>query len=275
MSQLPFESFEEAEKFFGVKIPRRFVNTLLAIDAYSRQAGLDTPEVLFDVFGILRIEGREARYQQTPIELFPFGSTGSDGIHYGFIIHTVDEQDYPSGALCPMDSDGVVLIGNDTQTLFQNLLSDEDSASDHLHLLKDLSLDPNKMDRDRYDQSGNAFKIAYKPKLGWKLIETSDGAGIFAQEYYFERSHVSNYDLSNRGKTMEQYEQLAFDSFNNGLFASQLFYLKELYWHEWTNPILAKKYLQEMLQAYEKLNRAHLYDVTKWTIDTFDKRFIF
>ncbi len=271
---LPFETYNEAVKYFGIKIPKPFFHFLSTVDAYCREAGTDTPDTLFDVFGLLRIEGNEARYQQTPIELFPFASTGGDGIHYGFVIHTMDEDDYPSGEICPMDDDGVVIIGIDTHSLFQNLLCDEESIRNHLPLLKELGLDPTIIDRGRYDKSGMPLRIRYPSKPGWKFVDTSDGAGVFAPEKYFDSSHTTKYDHLNRDKAIAQYEQLAFDMSTEGLYASQLFYLKELYWKEWTNYELAKNCLEEMLKAYEKLDREHLCNTTKWTIDTFDKRFI-
>jgi hypothetical protein len=273
MTNLPFQTYDEAKDHFGIAIPKIFYDTLIRIDRFCRLNSHDTLDTLFDVFGILRIEGKEARYQQTPIEFFPFGSIGSDGIHYGFVVHTLGEEDYPSGELCPMDSDGVVVIGNNSTELFQNLLQDKTSIDNFLPLLRDLKLEPVLANRNRYDESDNALRVKVKPKENWKYLQTSDGVGVFAEEHYFDIHHGDQYNFLNRNKAIEKYEKLAIDMEKRKLYASQLYYLKELYWNEWTNYELAKKYLSGMLICYQNLNRQHLYHMAKWTIETFDKRY--
>jgi len=273
MTNLPFETYHEAKEFFGIQIPKKFFNILITIDTYSQTNGYDTLEILFDIFGILRIEGKEARYQQTPIELFPFGSTGSDGTHYGFIVHTLDEEDSPSGEICPMDSDGVIMIGNTSHELFQNLLTDPISIEKYSELLTELKLESVISKNSRYDEEGNGVRIKVSPKIGWRFIDTTDGVGLFAEEKYFDTSHELFINDRNRIKTVERFEGLAREMSEKGFYASQLFYLKELYWNEWTNYELAKKYLEQMLLPYKKLNRQHLYDTAKNILDTFDSRF--
>lgn len=273
MTALQFKTYDESTKYFGIKLPRRFVDNILIVDDFCQAHQLDTLDILFDTFGLLRIEGKEARYQQTPIELFPFGSIGSDGIHYGFIVHTVDEDDYPAGEICPMDDDGVVLISNTTPDLFQNLLCDTKILDKYPVLYKQLSLTNNIVDRERYYLNGNTLRLSVKPKKDWIFMNTRDGAGVFAQNKYFNNHHQTKYDTLNRVKGIEEYQNLANEMKRLGLYASQLYYLKELYWYEWTNSVLAKELLNQMLKPYEKLNRQHLYDTTKWIIETFDKRF--
>ena len=77
------------EKNFGFPLPEVFLETLYKIDSYCSSYGVNSSDVLIDFFGIVQIEGYDARYQQTPIELFPFGRTGSDGVHYGLVAHTI------------------------------------------------------------------------------------------------------------------------------------------------------------------------------------------
>ncbi len=166
MTHLQFRTYDEATEYFGIKLPRQFVDNILIIDTCCLANQLDTLDTLFDTFGLLRIEGKEARYQQTPIELFPFGSIGSDGIHYGFIIHTVDKDDYPAGEICPMDDDGVVLISNTTADLFQNLLCDHSFLDSYPNLYKDLNLTNNIVDRERYDLRGNTLRVSVRRKIG-------------------------------------------------------------------------------------------------------------
>lgn len=273
MASFPFDSYDEAKAFFGVPVPRSFFDHLTTIGTFCKANGLDTPDTLFDLFGLLRIENKSARYQQTPIELFPFASTGSDGIHYGFVIHTTDEDDYPSAEMCPMDSEGVMMIGNDTHNLFQNLLTDEETIDAYLPLLKKLGLDPVAGENNRYDEDGNGLKISVKDRTGWKFLSTGDGTGVFAKEAFFDTDHERNYDLTNRKKTIEKFESLADEMRRKGLYASQLYYLKELYWNEWVDYELARKYLKQMLVPYEKLDRQHLYETARWSLDTFNERF--
>lgn len=273
MTTLPFKTYNEAKEFFGIGIPKKFYNNLIAIDTFSQTNGYDTLDTLFDIFGILRIEGKEARYQQTPIELFPFGSSGCDGTHYGFVIHTPDEEDNPSGEICPMDSDGVIMIGNTSHELFQNLLTGPIAIEKYSELLIKLQLEPVMSKNNRYDANGNGVRIKVNPKIGWRFIETTDGVGVFAEEKYFDTSHELFTNDINRTKMVEKFEKLAEEMRYKGLHASQLFYLKELYWNEWTNYELAKKYLEQMLLPYKELGRQHLYNTVKETLDTFDNRF--
>lgn len=273
MTNLPFETYQEAKDFFGVPIPIKFYNNLITIDTFSQTRGYDILDILFDILGFELIEGKEARYQQTPIELFPFGNTGSDGTHYGFVIHTLDEEDYPSGEICPMDSDGVNMIGNNSHELFQNLLTAPISIEKYSELLVELELKPVISKNNRYDENGNGIRIKVNPKTGWRFVDTTDGVGVFAEEKYFDTSHKLFINDINRTKRVERFETLAKEMGDKGFYASQLFYLKELYWNEWTNYELAKTYLKQMLLPYEKLQRQHLYSTTKNIIDTFDNRF--
>lgn len=268
MARLPFKTYDEATEYFGIKLPKLFIGNLLIIDNFCQANQLNTLDALFEIFGLLRIEGKEARYQQTPIELFPFGSTGGDGIHYGFIMHTIDEDDYPAGEICPMDDDGTVLISNATTDLFQNLLYDNTILRDYPTQYNQLNLVKNNIDKSRYDQEGNALKISVKPREGWKFINTKDSAGVFAEDKYFNKYHRTDYDTLNRNKKIEVHQNLANEMKGLGFHASQLYYLKQLYWYEWTNSVIAKDLLTQMLEPYEKLNRQHLYEMTKWVIES-------
>jgi hypothetical protein len=245
----------------------------MTIDTYCKNNNYHTLDILYDLFGFEIIEEIEARYQQTPIELYPFGKTGVAGTHFGFVIHTKDNEDYPIGELCPMDSDGVILIGNNSQALFQNLLTDPNLIEIHAELLKALKLEPIISKQNRYDSNGNGLKIEVHTKSEWRFVDTSDGVGVFAEEKYFDTSHELFKKDINRAKRVECFEELAEEMRYKGFYASQLFYLKELYWNEWTNYELAKKYLHQMLLPYEKLGREHLYETAKGILDSFDIRY--
>lgn len=273
MTSLPFQTYTDAIEYFGVQIPKLFFNNLITVETYCNRNGYHPLDILDNLFGFEIIEANEARYQQTPIELYPFGKTGVAGTHFGFVIHTQDNEDYPSGELCPMDSDGVILIGNTSHALFQNLLTDPILIDKHSQLLKALELEPIISKEKRYDVNGNGLKITVQPKNGWRFVNTSDGVGVFAEEKYFDTSHELFINDTNRTKRVDFFEELAEEMRSKGFYGSQLFYLKELYWNEWTNYDLAKKYLNQMLLPYEQLGRQHLYTTAKDILDSFDIRY--
>lgn len=272
MNSLPFQTYSDATKYFRVQIPELFFNNLITVEAYSNRNGYHPLDILDELFGFEIIEADEARYQQTPIELYPFGRTGVAGTHFGFVIHTQDNEDYPSGELCPMDSDGVILIGNTSHALFQNLLTDPILIDKHSQLLKALELEPIISKHKRYEANGNGLRITVQPKKGWRFVYTSDGVGVFAEEKYFDTSHELFINDINSAKRVEYFEESAEEMRRKGFYGSQLFYLKELYWNEWTNYDLAKKYLNQMLLPYEQLGRQHLFDTAKEILESFDVR---
>jgi len=65
MTSLPFKTYHKAKEFFGVPVPKKFFNNLITIDAFSQICGYNTLNTLCDVFGVMRIEEKEASYQQT------------------------------------------------------------------------------------------------------------------------------------------------------------------------------------------------------------------
>lgn len=271
MHTLPFNNAEEAKAYFGVNMPPLFLKQLSVIDQYCYTNQLDTADVLYDNFGMLRIEGDEARYRQTPIEFFPFSSIGCDGIHYGYIIHVEGEEDYPSGEICPMDDSGVILIGHNTEQLFQNLLTEDASFLTNEPLLRELQLAPMIIERQLYDKDENPVRININPKPGWRFIQTSDGAGVYAPEHLFDSYHQQNPPRPHR--FTDEYRELANEMETKGLYASQLYYLKELFWAGWTNHELAKTLLAEMITVYEKLKRKHLSQMAKMVLVNFDRKY--
>ena len=139
--------------------------------------------------------------------------------------------------------------------------------------MKALKLEPVISKQRRYDANGNGLKIQVHPKNDWRFVNTSDGVGVYAEEKYFDSSHELFINDINRTKRLECFEEKAEEMRHKGFYASQLFYLKELYWNEWTNYELAKNYLNQMLLPYEKLGRQHLFDTAKGILDSFDIRY--
>src|SRR5687768_11002071 len=97
MDLFPFQTYPEAVKHFGFAVPATFYETLKTIEKYCNDNGYDTMDVLSNLVEIVQLTGDEMPYQQTPIELFPFASTGWDGIHYGFLVHIEGQNEYPTG----------------------------------------------------------------------------------------------------------------------------------------------------------------------------------
>lgn len=70
----------------GFNVPARFADYVAQLFEFAD----GHPERCLEAFDAtlgLFPEGRRARYQGTPPELFPVGSTGCDGDHYGFLLH--------------------------------------------------------------------------------------------------------------------------------------------------------------------------------------------
>ena len=109
----------------GFTVPTAFVTCMRVLYELAERDGLEVSGLFYEVFG-LELAGEEARYQQTPPELFPFARLGVDGVHYGYVIHApeLSPEGYPVGEMCPMDFDeGVFLVGNTTLEALENLAS--------------------------------------------------------------------------------------------------------------------------------------------------------
>jgi hypothetical protein len=78
------------------------------------------------------LAGEEARYPSTPPEMFPIAAMGVDGVHYGYVIHApeLSAADYPLGHLCPMDAEGVSLLGMNTLEAIETEVSWHGSFGD-------------------------------------------------------------------------------------------------------------------------------------------------
>jgi hypothetical protein len=265
MDVIPFKTYQEAVAHFDFQIPVSFFENLKTVEKYCLDRDFSTLEVLFELFGMLRIEGDEARYQQTPVELFPFSSTGSDGIHMGFVVHFDGRNDYPSAMLEPMDTEGIQFIGANTRDSLQNLLTtEEEIIEQHADLIEALNLQPGSPKEE--------VNIWVPDHAEFMHLQTEDGVGVLAETKFFHNPDELN-ELSYYNSSFDEYMELANKMNQQGYYASQLYFLKQVYWNEWTNYAVAKELLQQMLTPYEKLNRRHLYEKTTKIIETFDKRF--
>jgi hypothetical protein len=263
---MKIEDFKNNEKvihFFGINPPKSFVSFL---QKSFENLEIDEDE-FFNLFNIAWLGGYDLRYPGTPPELFPFAGNGGDGEHYGFVIHLENDIEYMAGSYCPMDYNGVFLLGHNTIETFETLLYIE---SENLTKYRNNLIDLGLKIENTYQM--RTIRPIPKAKDGWKWHETSDGVGIFAPEKYFHTHHVT-YE---RAKTFyadvsDCFWNLSQEHKQREQWATSLYYLKEILWKEWYDEIKAIKILSEMKQLYEKLDRKHLYDVATQIIRDFEK----
>lgn len=265
---------KNAAGYFDFEVPDTFLHFLRKASAFAAQHEFDAEDMLFDLFELLRLEGYPARYPQTPPEFFPFGSNGSDGEQFGFVVHVEGEAEYPTGFMCPMDSEGVLFLGRNTAETLQALLTGEQECPDHYKpFLRELGLH-GAGGGLRYESLRTGKRPVPEPKEGWKWLETSDGAGVFAPEHLFRESHLSTADARKFTRNFKEYFwELAEENHAGGHFGSALYYLKELFWEEWTVDSAALEVLTFMRPLYEKLERPHLHSVTSRMITGFERNF--
>ncbi|GAB3832360.1 hypothetical protein [Hymenobacter jeollabukensis] len=260
---------QNARSYFGAEMPAQFLAGVYQLQAAASTYGTTLEDIAWDLFGVVELGGYSLRYSQTPPELFPFARTGGDGIHYGFVMHEEGHPSYPAAEICPMDSDGAILLAHNPQELWQNLLEeDADVRARYAGLLQTLGLEAIATQKQRWRYFEAKFRAQPAARAGWHWQPTSDGVGVFAPDQYFRTRHRS-YNPSAADEAAD-FQQLADDCRNEALYGSQLYYLKEAFWHTWaTSHERAVELLQAMLLPYEQLGRAHLHAVTQRLIQDF------
>lgn len=262
---------EKAAAHFGIPMPADFLRFLDKAIAFSNQIGLPLAVLLDELFGLVRLDGYAARYQQTPPEFFPFGTNGMDGEHFGYIIHLDKELDYPAGFLGPMDFAGVSFLGEHTTEMLQTLLTREPEYLEKYQGLITVLGWTSTAGKPDYRQ----YQLQHKPpvpqpKDHWKWLETSDGVGVFAPDHLFQSSHVLMHTAKDLVTSpVDYFFELAAENLKSNHWGSALYYLKEIYWEEWTNAQTAITVLTNMQKIYEYLDRAHLHHVTGQMIRDF------
>lgn len=137
------------------------------------------------------VEDGVDRYATTPPELFPFGWSGVDGTHYGFVAHAPEELGAVAGIgeLCPFDRRGVLCIGEDLAAAFAGLfahplhhaIDDVDRKLELLGLARELGLEP---------APGDAVlaprRVSTPVPRGWRFAPTIDGLGVLAPAAGFD-----------------------------------------------------------------------------------------
>ncbi len=275
MNDVVFDTHDALNERLGFPVPATFfeVGRRLAASA----AASDQVTEFFDQVCQLMLGGPELRYTATPAELFPFGTMGVDGVHYGYVIHAPElaQSDYPVAEYCPMDSTGVALIGADTPSAFEMMLScwlerrqdrrdTPPTPVDSLAAVvrSALGIDPHEDKAEhRYDASGNALRVSPEVPSGWRFVATEDGVGVLAPEDAFAQSAVVS------GGEAEAGVNTARALLGAGSPGSALVVLRELFWAHWSERDVALRLLEELAGAYEALGRPLLADISRSTAE--------
>lgn len=258
-------------------VPAPLVSILTTFWEASQQSGQSLNVILDDLCGFY-LEGYESRYQQTPPELFPIGRTGVDGVHYGYVLHAPEhpEEDYPLAQFGPMDFEGVVLLGRTTQNAFEWLLSFHPrvlgNAQERVQLARSiaqkagLSLSPGKVGA-RYGEQGQGLPVEPRVRPEEQHVMTTDGVGVLAARNLFRPD--DSFDGIASNTTMNRILDRAKGELEAGYPATALLYLREGYWHDWTETGAILRYGTLMQRAYEDLRRPILAHVVERRIKKF------
>lgn len=249
----------------GFRVPEAFVTFL---EFVHDQAGGDPGRAIqiFEELTGLFPSGAKARYPSTPCELFPIGSTGVDGDHYGYLVHAPELEmgDYPLCHYCPMDSDGVIPVEADTRHSLARILSCQlDLEMPHSakwQTLTDmaaalgLQLTPAEAD------------VSIAVPSDWTYLPSSDGVGVLAPSPLFSKQPPAQID---RHGQHEAFLTEAENEIREGYLATALYHLREGFWYCWTNRPIAL--CKRMCDVYEKLKRPSLAQVMASKIASWHK----
>lgn len=216
------------------------------------------------------------RYFHTPPELFPFGCSGIDGIHYGYLVHAPELvlSNYPIGEFAPMDGTGVTLIGNTAEKGLECLLSEaleiyEAEAAKQafiIELAQTLNLQPTS------EKIRQNYTTPIRPDIpsGWHFEPSNDGIGVLAPSQFWSPNTPTlatwSFDTPNQyGRPVQCVDRAMTEverSFHDEYPATALFILRELYWRD-PDLKLMETIAPLWQRAYEELDRSHLAEVVQ------------
>ena len=187
---------------YGFPIPKLFAQATQFVLTFMEEGYEDTFKYLgwelspaYFLFKGTQIGHNIAdRYSRTPIEMFSFGWSGADGEHYGYLVHAPEgnQTDYPIVEFAPMNDFGVNLIGEDTHSGLENLLSlrvisGYTTALDkHQALASALGIHPSAQKADWYN---NRRSCTPQIPEGYHYEISSDGVGVLAPLDAFSPDH--------------------------------------------------------------------------------------
>jgi hypothetical protein len=197
--------------------------------------------------------GASARYSGTPPELFPIGQTGCDGDHYGFLLHAPElkQAELPFCHYCPMDSDGVILVGSTTARGIGSLMGAR------------LSYGLSEEDEDLIASVAKVCRIVPEeesvPRVsvpeGWRFLPSSDGVGTLAPSEWFAPGPLAKPD---RYGSPDPFLLLGDTAIKNRFYATALHYLREGLWFFGHGRAIALT--SRMVEVYLMMNRSCLAD---------------
>ncbi len=241
----------------GFKVPSRFASFISQLFEFCD----GDPKRCLDAFDATLGQfpsGPNSRYWGTPPELFPVGSTGCDGDHYGFLLHApeLDLDELPYAHYCPMDSYGVILVGSTTEQGIASVMASELSydsdliSSEEQETIRELIADVARWCNIRPEVEQNP---GISVPSGWRFLHSSDGVGTLAPTALFAPGPVAAFD---RYGSPTPFVEAADRAMKAGCFATALHYLREGLWFRWfTKPYdLARR----MADVYTKLGRESL-----------------
>jgi hypothetical protein len=250
------ESISEA---VGFRVPSNFAKFIGQIYDFGEGEPRQCADLLSDILGVYP-GGITCRYAGTPPELFPIGTTGCDGDHYGFLVLAPELKldELPLVHYCPMDSDGVVLVGQTTEqgTAHQmaTFLNYEFIKDDRKTLIRDFADDCG---------IGPLQAINANPVIpdNWKHLSSSDGVGSLGPAVWFSDDPI--FDISKWTKP-EEYVWAADVFTKKGHFGSALHYLREGLWgYCWEgNRMIGEK----TCELYRLMGREPLAEALDWTM---------
>lgn len=247
-------------KSLRFKVPSRFAKFVCQLYDFAngdRALCLDAFDAALGLFP----KGPDARYPATPPELFPVGSTGCDGDHYGFLLHApeLELDELPFCHYCPMDSDGVIVVGSSTEqglaSVMAHHLSYDFLSADEKKLIVDIATACN----IRPQVEPNPFISVPK---GWHFLPSSDGVGTLAPAKWFASLFPTEYD---RYQSPDPFVAAADVATSGGFLGTALHYLREGLWFFWS----AKPFTlaHRMVEVYNLMNRVQLADELTLTMN--------
>lgn len=257
---------------YGFPIPKLFAQTTQLVLAFMEEGYEDTFEYLgwalspaYSFFKGMQTGHKVAdRYSCTPIEMFSFGWSGTDGEHYGYLVHApeLNQTDFPIVEFEPMNDFGVNLIGEDTRSGLENLLSlmaisgYAAALDQHEALASALDLYPSAQKADWYN---NHRAVVPQIPEGYRYQTSSDGVGVLAPSEAFSPDHSvvladidDIYDLEIGHQQLLKKAQTAL---NKGYPATALAIIRERYWQEGFEDNQFDHYAPLWQQVYEALDR--------------------
>jgi hypothetical protein len=244
-------------KKLGFNVPVKFAEFLQSAYEISGNNWEETVNWLGETIGFYPSLPYD-RDPQTPPELFPIANMGVDGVHYGYVIHAPElpRSDYPMGEYCPIDSGGVFLLGENTATALENMLSWQldyniSKEKDVLRLSRLLHLKPapQKANR-RYGPDGNGLPIRPEIPEGWQYVPSTDGIGVLAPSSAFaSKTHVLP---ENTGRAFLENADQAIE---RDFLGTALFYLREGFWKFSANFDMVEEFSDRMTKVYRLLGR--------------------